>query len=301
MNMNLALHKLTLICMAAMATGILLGGCVTVQEEQGSVRKEVVYAVTAANNLVKFNAGQPGKILSRIPLTGLQYEETVAGIDYRVAKGWLYLLGSSGRLYRIDTASGAVRMIGTEPVAMLPAGTEAGFDFNPTVDRVRLVTSDGQNMRLHPDTGSLVDSDPNSPGIQVDGRLAYAAGDVHAGRPAFIVAAAYTYNKNDEKITTNFAIDGSRGTLVTQGSREGKLPAVSPNTGQLFTVGNLGLGPIGKTSMDIADLSGIAYMAAARSGATDSSWFEIDLATGKAKLIGKVGTSEPIVGIAIEP
>lgn len=301
MNINRTLLKITSMGMVAMSAGLLLGGCATAPEEQGSLRKEVVYAVTAGNKLVSFNAGQPGKILSQMPLVGLQDKETVAGIDYRVAKGWLYLLGSSGRLYRIDTGSGAVRMIGAGPAVTLPAGTEIGFDFNPTVDRIRLVSGDGRNMRLHPDSGALVDSDPNAPGVQVDGKLAYAAGDVHAGRPASIVAAAYTYNKNDEKITTNFAIDAARGTLVTQGSMEGKLPAVSPNTGQLFTVGSLGLGSVEKVSFDIGDLSNVAYMAMAKSGAMKSSWFEIDLATGKARLIGTVGISEPLVGIAIEP
>ncbi len=301
MHTNSASPKSTSLCAAAMSLGILLGGCVTAQEEPGAPRKEVVHAVTAANKLVSFNAGQPQKILSQLPITGLQDKETVVGIDYRVAKGWLYLLGSSGRLYRLDASSGAVQMVGNGPATAPGAGTEAGFDFNPTVDRIRLVYTDGRNMRLHPDLGTLVDSDPNTPGIQVDGKLAYAAGDVNAGRPPSIAAAAYTYNKNDEKITTNFAIDVAHGTLVTQGSREGKLPAVSPNTGQLYTVGALGIGSMEKTSFDIADISGSAYMATSKPGATKSSWFEIDLVSGKAKRIGTIGTDEPVVGIAIEP
>jgi hypothetical protein len=30
-------------------------------------------------------------------------------------------------------------------------GANASLDFNPTVDRIRLVTESGQNLRLHPE------------------------------------------------------------------------------------------------------------------------------------------------------
>ncbi|WP_151633525.1 DUF4394 domain-containing protein [Noviherbaspirillum aerium] len=282
---------------------LLAGGCAGLQhEQQGTPRKETVYAVTATNQLVKFNAGQPGMILSRQPLAGLQSGEVLLGIDYRVAKGWLYGLGSSGRLYRINTGNATVTLMGSGAIAVMPAGAEIGFDFNPTVDRIRVVgNSKGENMRLHPDTGAVVDGDANTPGLQVDGTLAYAAGDAHAGQPPGIAAAGYTYNKQDEKLTTNFAVDALHGTLVTQGSREGRTPAVSPNTGQLYTVGALGTGPIEKVSFDIADVSGAAFMAASRPGEAKSSWYEVNLDSGKATRIGAIGTAERVVGIAIEP
>ena len=38
--------------------------------------------------------------------------------------------------------------------------------------------------------------------LQIDGRLAYAPGDAGAGRTPGVVAAGYTYNKVNEKITT---------------------------------------------------------------------------------------------------
>jgi hypothetical protein len=34
--------------------------------------------------------------------------------------------------------------------------TNASVDFNPTVDRIRLVTDSGQNLRLHPELGTVV-------------------------------------------------------------------------------------------------------------------------------------------------
>lgn len=301
MRSNLNLKKITPGLTVAMALGVALGGCASAPHKQNSMRKETVYAVTASSKLISFNAGQPQAILSEKRLTGLQEMETIVGIDYRVAKGWLYALGSSGRLYRIDTGSGATSMVGTGPAVALVAGTDMGVDFNPTVDRIRLVNSTGLNLRVHPDTGAPVDSDPNTPGNQTDARLSYAVGDIHAGKWPSVVAAAYTYNKDDEKITTNFAVDAMHGVLVTQGSREGKAPVVSPNTGQLFTVGPLGTGRLENVSFDIADVSGTAYMAASHSGTSVSTWFEIDLLTGKAKKIGTIGAIDLVVGIAIEP
>ena len=267
---------------------------------EGPVRKENVVAVTSTNQLIRFNAGQPGRILSRTALTGLQAGETVLGIDYRVLKGQLYALGSSGRLYRVDVGSGAASMVGA-PLPIALNGTEFGVDFNPTVDRLRVVSNTGQNLRLHPDTGAVIDGNPALDGLQTDGPLAYAAGDVNVGKSPGVVAAAYTYNKADEKITTNYAIDASLGTLAIQGSLEGTLPVVSPNTGQLRTVGALGAGAFQRASFDIADLSGAAFAALTTDGDKSSRWVEIDLKTGRARTLGPIGGGEPVRGVAIEP
>lgn len=282
----------------ALAAATLLAACATPPTEPlGPLAKETVQAVTASNQLIQFNAGQPQKTLSSRPLTGLAAGETLLGIDYRVAKGQLYGLGSTGQLYRIDTKTGAVTAVGTP--AGLPAGaTEWGFDFNPTVDRIRVVSNTGFNLRLHPDTGAVVDADPNTPGLQFDGRLQYDAADVNTSKPANVVAAGYTYNKDNDKITTNYALDGQLGVLVHQGSKEGVQPAVSPNTGRLYTVGSLGVGAFDKATLDISDVSNAAYAAITTGG--KSSWVRIDLATGKATRIGTVAGG-PVVGAAIEP
>jgi hypothetical protein len=267
-------------------------------------RKEIFYAVTASHQLISFNAGQPQKLLSKKPLAGLGAGEEVVGIDFRVAKGVLYALakGAIGaRLYTVDTGSGQVTPVGSAPLAVALEGTEFGVDFNPTVDRIRVVGNGGQNLRLHPDTGAVVDADPNQAGLQIDGRLAYAAGDSNAGRAPVVVAAGYTYNKVNEKITTNYAIDAGAGTLVIQGSKEGATPAVSPNTGLLTTVGRLGLPPFERAAFDIADISGAAFIAVTASGARDSKFHLVNLDTGAATFLGTIGGGEPVRGISFEP
>jgi Domain of unknown function (DUF4394) len=276
-----------------------LAGCAsTPNETVGPARDEKAVAVTASNLLVKFNAGQPQKILARVPLTGLAAGETVLGVDYRISKDTLYLLGSSGRLYTVDEAKGALTPVGANFAVQL-SGTQYGFDFNPTVDRIRVV-SGTQNLRLHPDTGAVVDANPNVDGVQIDAPLAYAATDANTGKTPRIVAAAYSYNKANPKITTNYVLDAATGTLALQGSREGTTPAVSPNTGQLSTVGKLGVA-FDDAHFDIQALSDVAFAALSATGQRGTRWYTIDVNTGAAKFIGTIGVDEMIQAIALEP
>jgi len=267
-----------------------LGACSSLEPEpEGAPRKETVWAVTDAAELVKFNAGQPRRLLERKPLVGLPAGERLLGIDYRVARGVLYTLSSGGHLYTLDTASGRLSRVGQGPAIAL-SGQRFGFDFNPVADRIRVVSDSGMNLRLHPDTGALAAADP-----------ALSAADqapAPAATPA-ITAAGYTYNKANDKLTTNYAIDAARGTLVMQGSREGATPVVSPNTGRIVTVGALGTGPVEDASFDIADIDNTALAALRLQGRTRLHL--VDLQTGRAQLIGTVGDGRVLWGLAIEP
>lgn len=278
----------TLLCAA------LVAGCASTSEPadppEGPPRKETVLAVTDRAELIRFNAGQPGRVLDRKPLVGLPAGERLVGIDFRVARGVLHALSASGQLYTLDPATARLTPVGSG--AALALGSAAvGFDFNPAADRIRVVTADGRNWRLHPDTGALV---------AADGALRYADGDVAAGRAPALAGAGYTYNKRDDKLTTNFAIDIGRGTLVRQGSVEGATPVVSPNTGVLWTVGALGTGAVDDAAFDIADVNNAALAALRRGGVT--RLHAVDLATGRATPIGRVGNGQQALwGLAIEP
>ena len=273
----------------------------TAPTASASDAKEVIVAVNSAGMLLRFNAGQPDKLVDQKPVSGLAAGERLLGIDFRVAKGLLYGLGSSNRLYQIDPATAAATPVGSAPFEVALAGSEFGFDFNPSADRIRVVGDGGQNLRLHPNTGVVIDADPKKGDLQTDGALTYEAGDANAGRAPRIVGAAYTYNKQDDALTTNFAIDSALGTLVTQGAREGTQPPVSPNTGRLFTVGSLGVAAFERAAFDIADLNNNAYAALTAAGAKASTWVRIDLTTGKATPLGTVGGGAAIVGVAVMP
>ena len=253
---------------------------------------EVLWLLNQANQLIKVNPSAPDKIIEQKALNGLAQGETLQGIDYRVAYGVLFALSDKGQLYTINTGTGALTAVGSP----LPAGTlqqgQFGFDFNPAADRIRVVNDKGQNLRLHPETAALASTDPT---------LQYAAGDSHHGKTPAVTAAAYTYNQQDSKITTNYAIDITAGNLLTQGTKEGTTPAVSPNTGQLFTVGSLGLAALQQVSFDISDLSNIGLVAASTAAEPASTLYQIDLNSGKTKKLGTLADGSALAGIAIEP
>jgi hypothetical protein len=213
----------------------------------------------------------------------------------------MFALGSSGRVFTVDVDSGALKPVGDAPFALALEGERFGFDFNPAADRIRIVSDRGQNLRAHPETGALVDFKPDTEGLQPDGALAFRSDDANAGRTPRVIAAAYTYNNDNEKLTTNFAIDGELGALVRQGSVEGVEPVVSPNSGQLSTVGALGVAGISDAHFDISDVTNTALAALTTRDAPTPTLYRIDLATGQASAIGTIGNGEPLRGIAIEP
>jgi hypothetical protein len=285
---------------AVLAAGLALAlaGCAIAPSDDRPLRKEELLAVAgdgATQSLIRFNAGRPDRILARHAVAGLAPGERLVGIDFRVARGVLYGLSDRGRLYTLDPSTGAAKPLApaAKPLPLAPGAV--GFDFNPAADRIRVVGETTQNLRAHPDTGALVteSGDPN---------LRFAPGDRHAGTIPQVVAAGYTYNKKDEKLTTNYAIDRGLGWLVTQGTREDVTPAVSPNTGLLYSVGSLGVGsPLVDVSMDIADVSNAAYAAITTRADACPQLVEIDLATGLSRPLGRIGRCERLAGIAVEP
>lgn len=287
-------------CAALVVAAAVLTGCAT-QPPPDPNRRELVVAVTFAHELITFSAGEPGRILERRPVTGLAPGDRLVGIDFRVARGVLYALSYTGRLYTLDIPSGALRPVGAAPAVVPLQGSVFGFDFNPAADRIRVVSNTGQNLRLHPDTGAVVDGDPAADGVQPDPGLRYATDDPNARRTPDIAGAGYTYNPQDSKITTNYAIDRSLGALVMQGSREGTTPVVSPNTGQLRTVGPLGLGPITDVAFDISDVSNTALIAVRTPTDSQTRLHLVNLSTGVTNPLGRVGEGAPLLGLAIEP
>jgi hypothetical protein len=296
MTVRLALSVLAATTLLSACAGRLLPTAATPEVKD---RREVAVAVTTSHQLISFNAATPGKLLWKRSLTGLQAGEVILGIDYRQKNDTLYALGSSGRLYTVDTDTGALTPVGA-PLAVPLQGTEFGFDFNPTVDRIRVASSTGQNLRLHPDTGAVVDSNADMAGVQTDGPLAFVPGDPNAARGARVVAAAYSYNKVDSKITTNYAIDQISASLVTQGTREGVAPMVSPNTGRLMTVGALNVGPFETAAFDIHVLTDEGFAALSGRDGTVSRWIQIDLKTGAGRIIGTIAGGEGVRAIAFE-
>ena len=193
---------------------------------------EQMAAVTNSNKILTFASDSPGNIDSAYPLNGLASGEKIVGLDTRPATGQLYGLGKTGRIYVIDAASGATRSV-AGPISPVPAGATFGFNFNPTVDRIRITTDTRQNLRVNPDDGT----------VAVDTPLAYAPGQGGGVTPA-VGGVAYTNPVPTATTTQLFDLEAARDALTTQN------PA---NSGQLTTVGNgLGKAISGPSGFDIS-------------------------------------------------
>lgn len=246
------------------------------------------------NNLVFFDSNTPSSITGKVAVTGLQTGESLLGIDYRPATSGLFGVGSTSRVYAINTATGAATAIGAKPFSPSLSGNAFGVDFNPVPDLIRVTSNAGQNLRLSPITGVQA---ANSP----DALLAFAAGDVNFGQPANVVAAAYSNNKAGVTSTTLYGIDPLLNVLVRQGSlnfQAGNPNLVSPNTGRLFTVGSLGVAlGTNLVGFDIFTENG-KDTAFATAG---SNLYNIDLSSGAASLIGEIGSDSDLRGVAAVP
>lgn len=199
----------------------------------------VAYAVDNANSLQIFNPNNPQPVTKAI--TGLQSGENILGIDFRPLNGQLYALGSTSRIYTINLGNGAATAVGAQLPTLL-AGTEFGFDFNPTVDKIRVVSNTGQNLRLDPVTGGITATD----------------GTINPGTPT-LSAAAYTSNFAGATSTSLFVIDHSTDKLYLQNP---------PNNGTLVERGSLGINIDGANGFDIGSTSDKAYLIATVAGAT---------------------------------
>jgi len=199
----------------------------------------VAYAVDNSNALQIFNPNNPQPVTKAI--TGLQSGENILGIDFRPLNGQLYALGSSSRIYTINLGNGAATVVGTQLPTLL-SGTEFGFDFNPTVDKIRVVSNTGQNLRLDPVTGGITATD----------------GIINPGTPT-LGAAAYTNNFAGATTTSLFVIDHTTDKLYLQNP---------PNNGTLIEQGSLGINIDGANGFDIGSTSQKAYLIATTAGTT---------------------------------
>jgi hypothetical protein len=263
-----------------------------------------VVALTPTGKLVIFNASAPGTIGTPVTITGLDAGHIIVAIDYRPATGELYGISQLRprvttqpcQLYTINIATGVATKVGQ--FASDINGTDFGMDFNPVADRIRVVVENNSNVRVNPDTGGAIDGDPIAPDTQPDTQLAYAAGDPNFILPPGVVASAYTNSFDGATVTTLFGLSATRDVLVRQGSVNGT--PTSPNSGQLNTVGPLGVNIVNEAGFDIS-ATGEAFAAMASAGDTSSQLYSIDLTTGAATSLGTIGGTELIRGIALLP
>jgi hypothetical protein len=130
-------------------------------------RAEWAVGLIVSNTLIVFDTASPGTLVFD-PISGLGAFETVGGIDRRPV-GRTALRGHRDDWFRgqlgaqdIQTRSQHRRatFVGATAAALAGAAhVPTGFDFSPTVDRIRYVSTNDENARLHPDTCVLAAND----------------------------------------------------------------------------------------------------------------------------------------------
>jgi hypothetical protein len=272
-----------------------------------------LFGLTDQSNLIAFNSDNTNAV-NIGAVTGLAAGERLVGIDFRATtatlngqslNGTLYGVGSSNRLYKIDTTTAQATQVGTGTFSPGLDGTSFGVDFNPAPDRLRVISNNDQNLRLVADgvmatAGTVVDGNPNQDGIQADPSLSFITGDTNFGRNPNVVETAYANNRPGGR-TTQFGIDADLDILVRQGSPGGNAMSPfggSPNGGQLTTIGALGFDFGNNTAFDIFTDNNLADNAVATSGST---LYGINLVTGAARSLGTVtvnGAAVNVVGLS---
>ncbi len=277
---------------------------------------------SAGSSLIRFDPTTPGTTTS-VAISGVAAGEVLVGIDGRPQTGQTYGLGvnataNTATLYLIDPQSAACTAVGVagqiafvdgsgNPVDLPDAATVGyGMDFNPTVDRIRIVTGSGLNFRVNPNTGAPVDGDRGGAagtvaGVNTDGALSLSGAASAADGAAYTNSYAQTLTGG---VTTQYVLNATSNTLFIQ---------TPPNAGTLtsalpVTLGGSPLDFTGLNGFDIPSTvavttSGTAavgqgYMLTTVGGLTGI--YRLDLATGAATSIGAFGSgATTTTGLAI--
>ncbi|MDX2215332.1 MAG: DUF4394 domain-containing protein [Oculatellaceae cyanobacterium bins.114] len=265
--------------------------------------------VLSNNSLITFDTTNPDSPNAAVPITGVVAGESLVGIDFRPQNGRLYGLARDGagavRLYAISPQTGVATPLTAAPVQLTvdgvnPApitGTNFGVDFNPTVDRFRVVTDGGFNFRMNPNTGALIDGNAVLAGVNPDGTI--------SGASTTVDATAYTNNAPNVTVTTQYTLDAVSNQLLIQnppnnGTQTAPLPVTLNGSPLDFTAVNGFDIPAG-VNVTTSNTAATGRAIAALTVGGTTGLYGIELSTGVATALGTLGTgSLPVQGFAIQ-
>jgi hypothetical protein len=250
-------------------------GCV----EQSRFSNLRFVGLTADGRLICGHEDRPSSADNIGRVKGLQGDTSLVGIDFRPATGDLYGLGNAGGVYTIDTDSARATKVAQLDQTL--SGTNFGVDFNPTVDRLRIVSDNGQNLAANVDTGvTAVNANLNTGGVVTTG----------------VSGVAYTNNDGSaDSATTLFDIDTNLDQVSVQ---------APPAAGTLNPTGKLGVDAGPTVGFDIFSLVDDGRTQANKALASlvvqgRARLFEIDPLTGLADFSGSFDRDDQVVDIAI--
>lgn len=232
-------------------------------------------AALVGNDTIAWIDTAQNKATGTTTVTGIS--GALVGIDVRPADGMLYGVVDDGTVITIGRDGKATMKSKLE--TMVAKGQAVTIDFNPAADRLRLIGTDGTNLRANVDDGK----------VTKDGNLKFADTDMHKDEKPNVVAGAYINAVRGARETTLYDIDATIGALLKQ---------VPPNDGVLSAVGKLGI-KIDKVAFDISSDGNGRNDAWLMAGET---LYSVDLATGKATESARIsGVNGTVRDIAILP
>lgn len=197
--------------------------------------------LTDNNELASIDVDKSDKLVSKESIKGLKTGDSLVGLDYRPADGKLYAIGYLGNIYTIDTTTTTAEFKkalkanladATAPFTAITGDkSQIAVNFDPLTDRLRLVGSNGQNLRIDVETGDTT----------TDGTIS---------ADATVTAIAHTNSFVGTGSTRLFDIDVKQDRLFLQSS---------PNDGTLGASAALGVIATGSSGLVINGVTNEAF------------------------------------------
>ena len=230
-------------------------------------------------SLLRFDLAHPGAIKS-LALSGAGTR--LDAIDFRPRTGELFGYDdASDRYFTVDVNTGMLK--GASSSATATNSRSLGLDWNPTIDRLRVVTDTNQNIVYNPDTATA----SNAATVP----LFYGPGDVNEGRDPGVVANGYTNSFAGATTTQQYVLDAQLNTLATLANNAGRLATVAT-----ITVMGVEFDFDPSAGFDILPLLGggnMAYALLTEAGAPGATAgiYTIDLTSGAATFLGALDSA----------
>jgi hypothetical protein len=282
----------------------------------GSAQANPIYAYQdGSGRLIGFSSRLPGTLSSDLAVTGVTAGEVLVGLDFRPQNGLLYGLGvnaaaNTASLYAISIRTGVATPVGVAsgiayvdamgaPIDLPdPASSGYGVDFNPVVDRVRVVTDSGLNLRINPNNGVAVDGDALAAGVQPDGAI--------NGGTTAVSGTAYSNNQPNTTVTSQYTLDSATDSLFLQnppnngGQTQGLVVTSGGNPLDFTGVNGFDIPP----GVNAANSNTLVPAGSAFAGLTvagETQLWRIDLPSAEATALGRIGSgATPAQGLAVQ-
>ncbi len=186
------------------------------------------------------------------------------GMDIRPADGKLYGVTNRQEIVTIDHKTGKTQKVSTIS-GEIEVSTVTVVDFNPVLDRLRIVDSNNGSHRINIKNGENT----------IDGILFFNQHDVNSDSVPRVIAGSYTNSVKNQITTELYNIDADTNSLVLQNP---------PNAGMINTVAKLDIPLERVVSFNIVYHEGNhqAWLA------NGNHLYEVNLKNGKTKSLGEI-------------